>query len=431
MAKSGREYAAELVQNAMALGADQAQVMHTENTRFELDADTRRINLVRTTTNDEAQITVFRDGRKGSAAVNGRSPDAVNHALRDAVEAASQGPADEANEIASGVAPVNTTHGPPNPDRESMRDAVEAHLKLTAERYPELLTRHAIYSFEDTRRSFANSAGIVQKERRGAHTFGTMFAAKRGAETTSFSYTGATAYEPFQRLIDVGLVERTIADVCRSFDARSVPHKFEGDVIITPDCLSSLLAHIAGALGGYALMAGTSPFAEDAGKSVAAESFILRNTPRGEALPGGADFDGFGVPTRNVDIVRNGKLQNFLVNFFCARKLAREQTAGQLNLSVAPGQSSFEELVASTRRGIVFARFSGGNPNDNLDFSGVAKNSFYVEDGVIQYPLIETMVSGNLRSLLRNIRGLSRETVNSGSWTYPYVAAGGVTISGK
>ena len=39
------------------------------------------------------------------------------------------------------------------------------------------------------------------------------------------------------------------------------------------------------------------------------------------------------------------------------------------------------------------------------------------------------MVSGNLQDLLLNIRDLSRESVNFGSCAFPFVAAGGVTIS--
>ncbi|MDD9982117.1 MAG: metallopeptidase TldD-related protein, partial [Gammaproteobacteria bacterium] len=64
-----------------------------------------------------------------------------------------------------------------------------------------------------------------------------------------------------------------------------------------------------------------------------------------------------------------------------------------------------------------------------LDFSGVAKNSFYVEDGEIRYPLIETMVSGNFQDLLLNIRGVSSESMDFGSGEFPYLAASGVTIS--
>ena len=133
----------------------------------------------------------------------------------------------------------------------------------------------------------------------------------------------------------------------------------------------------------------------------------------------------------DVDIVKDGRLENFLVDFYIARKLGLPQTAGVWNFVVPPGGCSLDEIVAGTERGIILSRFSGGSPNSNLEFSGVAKNSFYIEAGEIRHALSETMVTGSLQNVLRNIRAVSREQVNFGDHAYPYLAASGVTISAK
>ena len=122
-------------------------------------------------------------------------------------------------------------------------------------------------------------------------------------------------------------------------------------------------------------------------------------------------------------------LESFLIDFFCSRKLDRPQNAGAVNLVVPPGNRRVRDLIRETERGIVLARFSGGTPNHKLDFSGVAKNSFYVENGRIRYPLIETMVRGNFQRLLNDMRGVSKEYINFGAGAFPYMAASGVTIS--
>ena len=87
--------------------------------------------------------------------------------------------------------------------------------------------------------------------------------------------------------------------------------------------------------------------------------------------------------------------------------------------------------MRETERGILLARFSGGVPNHKLDFSGVAKNSFYVEDGEVRYPLIETMVSGNFQDLLKNIRAVSSESIDFGAGEFPYLAASGSRSRGR
>jgi len=61
----------------------------------------------------------------------------------------------------------------------------------------------------------------------------------------------------------------------------------------------------------------------------------------------------------------------------------------------------------------------------------VAKNSYYIEDGEIKYPVSETMIAGNLKDLLKSIKHISRETVNDGGSVFPWITFSGVTISGK
>ncbi len=63
-----------------------------------------------------------------------------------------------------------------------------------------------------------------------------------------------------------------------------------------------------------------------------------------------------------------------------------------------------------------------------LDISGIAKNSFYVENGEVRYPLVETMISCNFQELLKNIVAISSVAVDYGGSRYPHIAADGVTI---
>ena len=425
----GLDFAVALVERARRAGADAAQVAHVARERFELDADSGGINLVATNHDDTTALTVFRDGRRGSAELTGREEAAVEAAIRSALDSADAARPDPANAVAEADAAPPSHHGPERADRDGMLAAVRDYLDGVGARFPLLRIRHAIYSFEDRCRSFANTAGVHRQESRGIHRFGTMFGAKDGTRATSFNYTGASAWEPFERLVEAGAVESLIADTMRSFDPRPVPRKFTGDVIITPSCAASVAGTLIRAFGGYALLGGLTPYADREGETIASPGFSLLNRPADPRFPDGSDFDDCGVPTRNVDVVREGVFQTFLIDFFCSRKLDRPQNAGRFNLVIPPGERSVEALIRETERGIVLARFSGGVPNHKLDFSGVAKNSFYVEDGEIRYPLIETMASGNFQDLLMNIRGVSGESIDFGGGTFPYLAASGVTIS--
>ena len=76
-------------------------------------------------------------------------------------------------------------------------------------------------------------------------------------------------------------------------------------------------------------------------------------------------------------------------------------------------------------------RFSGGAPAASGEFSGVAKNSFLIEKGKVTSALTETMISGCVPDMLRNIRGVSSDLLQDGSVSLPYIVFDGVTISGK
>ncbi|MGB9164288.1 MAG: TldD/PmbA family protein [Rhodomicrobium sp.] len=425
------EFAEHLVERAMRGGADAAQVTATRSNYFEIDFSERGIDLLRSITNSSASITIFRDDKLGSASVNGCNADDIEAALAAAQTAADAGIKDPANGIADAPLLPKGEYGHKEPQRDAMIASAEGFIQELSQRYPAIRTRNSISSFSDFERSFANSLGVRQSERRGRYGFGAGFCGKDGRRTTSVNYSGAASFEPFERLLGVGTVQRLIEETLRSFERKPVPGKFVGDVIITPDCLRSLMGSITNALSGSALFAGTTPYKGRKGEQIASEKFSLLNRPRSPEFPGGADFDGFGIPTKDLDVVKDGVLNEFLIGFFMARKLGVPQTAGAWNFLVPPGDTPIDEIVAKTRRGVVFSRFSGGRPNSNLDFSGVAKNSFYVEDGEVKHALGETMVSGNFQALLKQIHAVSRECVNFGGSCYPYVAASGVTISSR
>jgi PmbA protein len=423
----------DLAQRVVALakkaGADEAQATAGSGEYFEIDFSTCRANLARSAENLKIDLTLFRGGKRGAASVNSSRAEALDEAVAGALAAAEAGIADEANVVAEAESVPYQGHGVEKPDRAAMVAGVEVFGATLVKEYPEIVGRSVICAFNNGAAGFANSRGLVQASRRGAYSFFLMFAAREAGKTTSINYTGASAYTPFADLLAAGGLRRLLDESVASLHARPAPAKFVGDVIFTPESADALVGPLAGALSGYGLFAGTSPFADSQGQAIASPCFSLLNRPRGENFPGGADFDSFGVPTRDLDVIRDGVLDAFLVDFFMSRKLGRAETAGAQNFVVPSGEKPLAEIIGGVKRGILLSRLSGGAPNAALDFSGVAKNSFYIEDGEIRHALSETMISGNFRELLRGIFAVSRESVDFGDRRYPFIAASGALIS--
>jgi PmbA protein len=62
-----------------------------------------------------------------------------------------------------------------------------------------------------------------------------------------------------------------------------------------------------------------------------------------------------------------------------------------------------------------------GSPGANGDFSGVIKNSFVIENGEQGQALSESMISGNMAEMLKDISGVSKEHLDLGGEDYPWI----------
>ncbi|NMA06092.1 MAG: TldD/PmbA family protein, partial [Ruminococcaceae bacterium] len=139
-----------------------------------------------------------------------------------------------------------------------------------------------------------------------------------------------------------------------------------------------------------------------------------------------------GYIAENFDLIKDGVFESFAISDYVARKrgITKAKNTGA-NVSVKPGDESLDGIISGIDKGILVGRFSGGSPSSNGDFSGVAKNSFLIENGRVTKPLREVMINGNLADILNNLRGLSKELTENGVSSLPFAAFDNVVISGK
>jgi PmbA protein len=417
---------------ASSTGADAAQAMVVASERFRIRFDARKITLAESAEDTVSTLSVFRRSRRGSVMFSGRTGYALISAVDDAIARADAAFPDTANGIADVAFSMPAIeHGPETTDRERMIDRVIEHIETVSREFPIIQSSDNCYEFIRSVRTFANTTGLHRRETRSQFVCTSLFGARHDGKTTSFNHHIVSSLRPFDHLIEGGALRHLYGEIALSAGARPVPRKFVGDIILEPTALEMLIDPLAQALSGYALIAGASPFRGRSGDTVASSGFNLSNRPGADIFASGADFDEFGLTTSDLVIIENGILRDFLIDFYASRKLDMKQTAGKWAFQVGSGTKSISKMITETERGVILPRFSGGNPSNNMDFSGIAKNAFYIEDGAIRYPVSETMISGNLQDLLQQIRAISSETVNFGRAEYPYLALSGATISAR
>jgi PmbA protein len=413
-------------------GAEKAECILFKKEKHELNVASGEISLFRSTYDNNLNLNGFLDAKKGSITINKLDDEAIIAAAEQAMVLARSSKADEANDIAEYQPSQEFNSGLEKADLDKMYFRLNEFMEYTRKKYPTTIIEEINFDFSRTTKYYCNSNGVDFTENRGLYSFVVMFTSKEGRKTSSFNYTAFLSKDldkPFQ---ECGSVDRLLRQSGEQLELRSVPEKFVGDIIVTPDCMDFVTDNIVSYLSTYPLIIGTSVYKDKLDQKIASPSLTLRSNPVSDELAFNYHVTGDGYVAENNKIVDKGILKTFVLGLYGSNKTGLPKSVNRGDCYVIdPGNRKFEELISSMERGLLLCRFSGGNPSDNGDFSGVAKNSYYIENGKIMYPVNETMVSGNLVEMLENVAAISSETVNLGYIKSPWIKFKGVTVSGK
>ncbi len=427
-----REIARYGLNALLKAGADKAQCRLTLNQKHEMNVDVDALSLLRTTFDTQVNLTAIRDGRRGNSRINKSTPEAIDEAAKEALAIASSSEADDANDIAEHQPPREFAVGSESPDLDKMHFRMKELLAMTRERYPKIRLGQVILEFIRERHYFVNSNGVDFASSDGVYRYSVLFSGVDGDKVSSFNYTGLSTRELDKPLLECGTVATLLGQSEEQVTTAPLAGKFVGDMIVTPDCVGDMLGFLMGSIGDSALISGTSIYKDSLEQQIASPLLTVHSRPVSEEICDGYFFTSDGFLAQNSTIVDRGVLKSLLLSLYGSKKTGRARAVNQGDAWVIePGTTSLDEMVKSVKRGILLARFSGGRPSDNGDFSGVAKNSYLIEDGQIKCPISESMVSGNFADILMNINAVSRERVNFGYMVAPWIKASGVTVSGK
>ena len=192
--------------------------------------------------------------------------------------------------------------------------------------------------------------------------------------------------------------------------ARLQPQKLatqEAPVIFLNDVATGLISHLAAAISGGSLYRKASFLLDHLGKQVLPDWFEISERPHLIGQLASTPFDSEGVRTQDMEIIRSGILQTYLLTSYSGRKLGMQSTGhagGIHNWLIKPNSSGkLTALLRQMNRGLLVTEVMGQGVNlVTGDYSRGAAG-FWVENGEIQYPVAEITIAGQLPDMLRNI----------------------------
>ena len=429
-----KKIANTILEDAKAQGIDFAACTVSEGEKQEFNIAADEFSLMRTLFDKEISLSVYKGGKKGSVAMTGFDEDKIHTLVLDACAAAESGEPDEAWEIDQSGRHEKFTAGVLKGDMDKLFERTKELVEDVKRDYPKILIEEGLSEYTRGKTVYANTFGTLYEVEKGYYEYEIMFSGHDGDEGSSFNGAGVTMDNLDTPFIELGMVRKDLEDAENQIHTESIDEKFVGTAVFTPDCLGQLV--FGTILGNYIserpLIEGTSPWSDKLGQKVCDERITLRLAPHDERIVCGPSFTGEGYLTEDFDVIKDGILQSFWIGQYGANKLGLTRSGNtSYNGIVKPGDKSLEEIIAGIDKGIVFGRFSGGSPAPSGEFSGVAKNSFLIENGKITKALSETMVSGNLTDMLFKLVDISSEVREDGGSATPYMAFDGLTISGK
>lgn len=249
-----------------------------------------------------------------------------------------------------------------------------------------------------------NSLGFLQARLSSRHSLSCSVLAQRGDDMQRdywYSVARNAAFLELPKEVGEIAAERTLRRLGgRSLSPRQCP------VLFSAEIASSLLSSFIGAISGGSLYR-KSTFLLDALNTQIFPSFIhIHEQPHLVGGLGSAMYDSEGVMTRHRDLVRDGILQDYVLSTYSAKKLGLKSTGnagGVRNLTLTPTGGDFESMLQLLGTGLLVTELMGqGVKMMTGDYSRGAAG-FWVKHGVIQYPVEEITIAGNLKEMFKGI----------------------------
>ena len=226
--------------------------------------------------------------------------------------------------------------------------------------------------------------------------------------------------------------ERALAKLyAKSLTTRRCPVIFEAPIAV------GLIGSLVQASSGGALYRRSSFLLDSLGKQVMPKHIDLFELPHLKRMSGSAPFDEEGVRTKARSVISKGELQGYFLSTYSARKLGMQTTgnaggAHHLKLhSMHTPSGGLPGLLKEMGTGLLVTELMGQGVNYVTGDYSRGAFGYWVENGIIQHPVEEITIAGNLKEMLMDIQAVGDDTIIRGTKETGSILLGSMTIGGK
>ena len=198
-------------------------------------------------------------------------------------------------------------------------------------------------------------------------------------------------------------------------------------VILEPAASSDLLRNMFRSLDarsadeGRSFMSGKDG-ANKLGEKIVDERVNIWSDPLNPDVPT-ATWNGEGQPLKKTTWLENGAVKNLAYDRFWAKEKGVDPVPFPTNVIMAGGDASLEDLIKSTKKGILVTRlwYIRSVDPQTLLYTGLTRDgTFYIENGKIKYPVKNFRFNESPIIMLNNLETLGKQVRINGN-LIPYM----------
>lgn len=391
-------------------GADEASVAINHDTGFAVDVRMKEVETVAFSEDQGMSINVYIGNSKGSASSSDITDDALNNMVRAAIEIAEVSASDPCfglpdKELLTNDYTDLKLHFPWNlTPEEAIEMAVncESHALQLDKRISN--SDGVSVSTYDFSLGHANTYGFSNCLQSSRHSIScSLLAEDANGKQRDYDYTTSRAHVNLRstEALAKSTVERTVSRLgAKPIKTQKVP------VIFSSRISSGLFSSLISAVSGATLYKKSTFLLDALHTSIFPDWVQVYEQPHLVSALGSSPFDAEGVPTRDNVFIKDGVLQQYVLNSYTARKLSLKTTAnggGVYNLTVDANIDTEQDILKKMGTGLLITELMGQGVNILTGDYSRGASGFWVENGEIKHPVEEVTIAGNMRQMFQDI----------------------------
>lgn len=401
---------------AKKLGVDQAEVALGKSSGSSVNTRLGEVENVEFNLDGAMGVSVYIDQCKGSASTSDLSPEAIASTVKAAVDIAkytSQDPfAGLLDKSCLETAPLDLDlYYPSNGDTDQLLDLAKQCEELALNSDERIVNSDgAAVNSHSSLRVYGNSNGFLHSYASTRHSLSCVLIAQQGEEMQrDYSYTSARDMDDLfsAKWVADEAVKRTVSRLGATKIATQ-----ESPVLFAPEVATGLFGHLVSAISGTSIYKKSTFLLDRLDTQIFPDWMNISEKPHIIKGIASSPFDQEGAKTIDRNIIEQGILQTYLLTGYAARKLKMQSTGhtgGIHNWFVDSTGLDLAGLFKEMGTGFFVTELMGQGVNMVTGDYSRGASGFWIENGVIAYPVHEVTIAGNLKEMFMGIEAVGSD----------------------